>query len=75
MRGRTRSMKSRGRITKSKRPLYEQTYSDKNGKRKVIVSWKSKIGKAKGEEGEMGVKIIKVRKIKKPTIMQRLKSW
>jgi len=57
---------------KEVKPLYEQTYSDGT---KAIVSYKSKVGKAKGEAGEMGLRITKVRRIKKPTFMQRFERW
>ena len=74
MRANVGVMRKKSRVSKGKenKPLYEQTYSDGT---KAIVPYESKVGKAKGEAGEMGLRITKVRRIKRPTFMEKLKSW
>jgi hypothetical protein len=54
------------------KPLYEVKYSSG---RKAIVHWKPKKGKASGEARQMGVKIVSVKRIKKPNLIQKLRSW
>jgi hypothetical protein len=51
---------------------YSIKYSDGT---KFITSYKPKLGKAKGEAGQMGLKIVSIKKISKPTLWQRFKSF
>lgn len=57
---------------KRKKSYYHVKYSSG---RTAITSWKVRKGKAKGEAGQMGVRVVSVKKIKKPTWRTRLKSW
>jgi hypothetical protein len=59
-------------IVKDKPPIFELTYSD--GK-KFLSTTSRKVGKAEGEAGEMGLRVIKVRKIINPTFLQKVRAF
>jgi len=68
-----RKPKKRG-LTKS---VYSITFKDRKGGyiNKGLFKRKQPLGQTRGKYKIEGRKVIKVQKIKKPTLYQRLRSW